>query len=497
MKGGFIMKRLLALLACAAVLSSAAVALPSNRASAYDYSAEFPQEDAWTEAIPSVVWNGDPASTTTLKVHIVSRKDIKRVWITSLGTGAPEGRGELYDDGTHGDAKAGDRVFTLADVALPAEIYSNPGRGFHTWWGFIRVELLDGTTMGNEYGMIVGLADQEYKNRFPVRQYGKGLSATPYAFFIKDTGHQVMDGYPVAGVYCGTKNFKAYKKLYSVFPDVFDFALLMPGMQIFRPKDLRENVPYNVTVSNMIKNIGMPRLDDTARFGSSGKLKSVQYESFASYEVSDHETAHNWGAFLGKNLGLMEKQSGGVISPHWNSLSDIGGQLGYYYINGDKSGHFAYNGDGTWRFLPNTYVSPYSPLELYVMGLIPPSEVPDIHILKNPDLTDLNRITAESFKTITMKQIVKAAGGERIPSAADAQKDFAMAFIVTQDRPYDEAAYAFFSLISRELMNREPPREHTYFAPFYWATGGRATLSTFLGDYETLVPAEQAGKLGK
>jgi len=484
------MKRLLALILCAAALAAAAAVLPLTRASAYDYDSEFPQKDAWTEAIPSVVWNGDPASKTTLKVHIVKRKDIKRVWITSLGTSAPEGRGELYDDGTHGDEKAGDRVFTLADVVLPAEIYSNPGLGFHTWWGFIRVELEDGTTMGNEYGMVVGQVDQEYKNQFPVKRYGNGLSATPYAFFIEDSKHQVMDGYPVASVYCGTKNYSAYKKLYSVFPDVFDFALLMPGMQVFRPKDLRENVPYNVLVSNTVRNIGVNRLNNTARFGSAGRLKSVQYESFASYAIADHETAHNWGAYLGGSLGLLQKLNGGAISPHWNSLSDIGGQLAYYYIKGDKYGHFLYNGDGTWRFALNTENRAYSPLELYVMGLIPSSEVPDIHILKDPDLSDYAHVTAASYKTVTMKDVIKAAGGERIPSVSDAQKDFSMAFIVTQDRPYDGAAYAFFSLISRELMNKEPPRDNTYFAPFYWATGGRAILSTYLGDYETLVPAK-------
>jgi hypothetical protein len=482
------MKRLIILTFCASVILVMA-SLLTYPAYAYDYTSEFPQKDAWTEAIPSVVWNDDPTSTTTLKAHIVIRKDVQRVFITSLGTSEPEGRAELYDDGTHGDEKAGDRVFTLAGVTLPADHSGSPGIGFHTWWGFIRVELKDGTTLGNEYGMIIGQVDTEYKDQFPASQYGNGLSSTAYAFFIEDTAHKVLDGYPVANVYCGTKNFNAYKKLYSVFPDVFDMALLMPGMQIFRPKDLRENVPYNVTVSNNVRNIGIPRMDDTATFGSAGRLKSVQYQSFTSYEIVDHETTHTWGALLGKSLGLLEKLSGGEISPHWNSHSDIGGQLGYFYFEGDSVGQFAYNGNGTWRFRPNTENRAYSPLELYVMGLIPSAEVPDIHILKDPDITDPARVTAASYKTVTMAQVVKTAGGERIPAAKDAQKDFNLAFVVTQDRPYDDAAYAFFSLISRELMTREPPRAYSYFAPFYWATGGRATLNTYLGDYSTLIPS--------
>jgi hypothetical protein len=56
-----------------------------------------------------------------------------------------------------------------------------------------------------------------------------------------------------------------------------------------------------------------------------------------------------------------------------------------------------------------------------------------------------------------------------------------LAFIVTQDRPYDDAAYAFFSLMSYQLTNQDPPSTYRpSLAPFYWATGGRATLDTRL-----------------
>ncbi|MGD8555627.1 MAG: hypothetical protein PVJ32_09335, partial [Anaerolineales bacterium] len=36
------------------------------------------------------------------------------------------------------------------------------------------------------------------------------------------------------------------------------------------------------------------------------------------------------------------------------------------------------------------------------------------------------------------------------------------------------------SLISYRLMTREPPMPYDSFGPFYWATGGRATLNTRL-----------------
>jgi hypothetical protein len=453
---------------------------PAQIASAQ--TAEFPQENAWTRSSPSVVWCEDPASTTTLEVHIVGRSDVARVWLTDLGTSDIGGRAELYDDGTHGDLQTGDLVFTLADVVLPCNrSFMGANGGYGNWWGMLRVELQDGTQLGNDYGMVVGLVDPDFKNKFPVQDFGNGLSATAYAFFIQDTNHEVMDSYPVANVYCGTTNYNAYRKLYSVLPDVFDFALVMPGMQIFRPSDLAENVPYDVTVANSVKHIGMNLFDHSADFGSAGRLRAAIYHSFGSIAVVDHEMGHAWGVNIGQTLGLMDVWNGEPMLGHWNEMADMQGQMGLYYFDDNGNvGHFGDNGDGTWRLVANTEVEPYSPLELYLMGMIPPDEVPPVHILQDPDLTDLGHIKAASFKTVTIDQIMQAEGGARLPASADAQKDFTMAFIVTQDTPYDDAAYAFFSLISHELMDKNPPRQHSSFAPFYWATGGRGTLDTLL-----------------
>jgi len=473
-----ILKKYLAALAAIGLILS--FIQPGRHASAQ--AAEFPQENVWTRSTPSVVWCEDPASTTTLEVHIVARSDVARVWLTDLGTSEEGARAELFDDGTHGDVQTGDNVFTLGQVVPPCNSHFLSSRnGYGNWWGMLRVELTDGTHLENNYGMVVGLVAPEFKNAFQVQDFGNGLSATAYAFFIQDANHEVMDNYPVANVYCGTQNYNAYRKLYSVLPDAFDFALVMPGMQIFRPSDLAENVPYDVTVANSIQHIGMNLFDHTPEFGSAGRLRASIFHSFGSTAIVDHEMGHAWGVNIGQTLGLMDVSGGMTYLGHWNSMADIQGQMGYYYF-GDNGivGHFGYNGDGTWRLIANTEVEPYSPLELYLMGLIPPEDVPPVHILKDPDLTNLNRITAASYKTVTIDQIMQAEGGARIPSVTESQKDFTMAFIVTQDVPYNDAAYAFFSLMSYELMSKQPPLKNSSFAPFYWATGGRGTLDTSL-----------------
>jgi hypothetical protein len=114
------------------------------------------------------------------------------------------------------------------------------------------------------------------------------------------------------------------------------------------------------------------------------------------------------------------------------------------------------------------------------MGLVGPDEVPPVHVLTSPNMTDLNRITAASVRTITIQELMQAAGGARSPGPATSQKAFNAAYVVTQDEPYTDAHFAFFSQLSKLLMSLDPPHgiRATTFAPFYWATGGRATIST-------------------
>ena len=114
------------------------------------------------------------------------------------------------------------------------------------------------------------------------------------------------------------------------------------------------------------------------------------------------------------------------------------------------------------------------------MGFIPPEEVPDIHILQSPNTNDLDHITAASYRTIAIQDIMNAQGGARIPSAANSQKDFNLAYIVTQDIPFNDSAYAYFSLVSYNIMTKDPPQKNNMYAPFYWATGGRGTLNSRL-----------------
>lgn len=464
------------------------VGLPAGPAAARQEIGEFPQENAWWRLTPSVIWEGE---TLTIEVTIVGRDDVARVSVYNLES--PEttdpivapGAGdfvthysaELYDDGTRGDRVAGDRIFTREGLT-PADVFwEGRNSAYGRFQGLVRVQYADGSFAQSNSPMFGGVVAGAYRDAFGVHDFGGGLSATSYAFFIEDADYEVIDAYPLASVFCGTSNFAAYRKLYSVLPDVFDFATVMPGMQVLHPEGFGENVPYFVGVSSAVEGIGTDPFDKTATFGSAGRLQGAIYHSFGDVSIMDHEIVHAWGADLGESLGLVDDDG-----THWSEWTDIGGQLGAYHFTDDgRIGSFHYNGDETWRFVANTDHSEdgYAPLELYLMGLIPADEVPPIHILRNPDLTDPERVTVESFTTVTIGDII-AAEGERSPAYPDAQTEFTMAFIVTQDVAFNDAAYAFFSLLSYDLTAPDRFPEADYFAPFSWATGGAATLDTRL-----------------
>jgi hypothetical protein len=462
------MKALITLRVVLALGIFMAVSIPT--ASVFGQDEELPQDTAWFQATPSVVWC-DPATNKMepfkVEVHIVGLNGVSSVGLSN--------QFHLFDDGTHGDLNAGDNTWTADDVS-PGCWFDQDG--ISTYMFQLYVTLDDNRTLTNGYLFSMGVVSSYYKDNFAVEDLGNGLSATKFAFFILDSNHEVMDQYPVANVYCGTSNFMAYKKLYSVLPDVFDMAIVTPGMQIFRPGEFSENVPYELTVKNDVRHIGMPITDRTAQFGSSGTLKSVIYHSFGDVSIMDHEMGHTWAAYLGSAWGLL----GYDDASHWNEKTDIAGQMSRYYFTEDYQtiGHFMDNGDGTWKIIPNSTPEKYSQLELYAMGLIPPEQVPPIHVLSNIDASDPEHATATVVRTVTIDQIMESEGGPRIPAFPDTQKDFKVAFIVTSDVPYNDAAYAYFSILAYRLMSTQPPLEHSSYAPFYWATNGLGSLDVTL-----------------
>jgi len=436
----------------------------------------LPSENVWTRVRPTAVWCGDRNSTVTIEAHIVGRDDVAAARVVG-----PNEVFELHDDGTHGDVTAGDGVFTAADVRpyCSSRFSLRYGSAVGTWYGTLEVTLASGQRLLDGKFLRIGLVHPRYGNAFRLESYGDGLSATAYAFFIEDIDRALFDGYPVSSTMPEVAAREAVRRLYRVFPDAFDLALVVPSMPIFETLDLGEVASLSLRVANDVLHIGLPIFDRGAEYGSGGLLQGVVYHSFGGLDLVDVEIAGLWGADIGAAVGVSEEVGEGHYL--WSPLSDVGGQLASYYTSDDGLiGRFEANSDGTWRFVTAVENVRYAPLELYTMGLLKAEEVPPVHVLVDPDLTDPLSVIPASAVTVTIDDLVTAHGGARTYLASQGPVEFSVAFIVVGDEPFTSAEYAYFSLLSYELTTKAAPSPSDYYAPFYWATGGRATLKVSL-----------------
>lgn len=421
---------------------------------------------------PQVIYN-DGKSTTKLQIT-TDNKGVTQVFIKGGGTG---GWLSLYDDGTHGDKTAGDGTYTLDKITsttLGLTSYPLNFGGTHTEYGF-DTKIVK-TTGKEEISYEVGIGVVDKSQVFSTVSLGSGLSAGEYALFMVDPNGKALDSkIPLGYVKCGKTAFLAFQKLYSVFPDSFDFVIVMPAAQIFDPsRDYAENVPYEVQAKNEIQHNGQALFDDTAKFFSDGRLQGMIYHSFGYGAILDHEIGHGWGAW---SFGLDQQITDGV---HWASNTDIAGQMSnFVFAPGGVTGHLFDNGDGTWRVEREpSDNNRYSMLDLYLMGLVPPGKVPPVHKLVNPDYSNPDRVTAQSVETYTIQQLMQAAGGPRVPSSKSSPKQFKIALIAIKNKAFKPAEVAWFSLVATYFSSQA--RGDLSLTTFYTATGKRATLDARL-----------------
>lgn len=132
------------------------------------------------------------------------------------------------------------------------------------------------------------------------------------------------------------------------------------------------------------------------------------------------------------------------------------------------------NFDGTYTQLDDDYYVPatgWSYLDLYLMGLITPEEVPDFFLLKNLTPTGKDSNGRPIFKADRVKvtiQDVIAVEGPRLPAVSQSQKNFNTGIVVVVEHG---------SKPSRELIDRANGIRETWID--YWATttGHRSSMT--------------------
>ena len=272
--------------------------------------------------------------------------------------------------------------------------------------------------------------------------------------------------------------------IYQRFDDDYDFIILL-----LNEPSIPENLSYYgrlIGVSNSIEGIGLSSYDFSSEYGSSGKLKALIQMTgleYLKYGPALHELAHQWANFAlpthsvsstGTNLTSF------LFGSHWGFTGgNTKGQLGGFeqsslVDNGQNSysvgefGTFANGGNGV----------PYNDLELYLMGMLPISEVADFDMFANITALDIVSSTfhfiAEDRTTFTPESL-EVLLGQREPSFEESQKDFKILAIVLTDHPLSEEEWTRVDATVEWFSN--PGDDGTYLYNFWEATRGVGTVT--------------------
>jgi hypothetical protein len=187
-------------------------------------------------------------------------------------------------------------------------------------------------------------------------------------------------------------------------------------MQQYPPDGLKETNVHNIAAYTH-------QLEERT---ANGKIPPYDY---AMSQIG-HEMGHRWSAFVSAKVDGETIQLGPT---HW--ARGLQAPVAFPYQRPTEAsamggGVWQDNFDGTFTQLDDDYYVPatgWSYLDLYLMGMISPAEVPDFFILRNlvPAGRDSNGhpIFKADRTKITIQDVI-AAEGPRLPAVEQAQKNF-------------------------------------------------------------------------
>jgi len=377
---------------------------------------------------------------------------------------------EMRDDGTGGDTRASDGVFTASVPAATILTALRPDDVQRVFVGFL--DVFNGATRVLRGNMFVDVHTPDIDTP-SITRLGPDAQATTRVLNLVDPA------------FLGDGNVRRVAQaFYRLYDDSFDFLNIVSTPTRFLNRS-------HATVRNDVDGIGLPRSDISSQFGSSGRLRG--YSLFPAPNFYDganvgysHETGHQWINFL-----PFAPFSSGV--PHWPVSSMATGTMGFSIGGGGgEGGDFRCNvvDDGSVvRLLsvPATEAPIFNDFDRYLMGLIPPEAVRRQVVL--PGLTSPPSCLGQTYTgTVTRVGVdaIVAGAGRRVPDVSSSPKRFrAATILVSRDGLVSqEAMWLYTWLTARaELTSSTPTHEGFTKAtgnPFFVATGGLASIDTLL-----------------
>jgi subtilase family serine protease len=294
----------------------------------------------------------------------------------------------------------------------------------------------------------------------------------------------------------GTPNYAARVpvalRFYEDHGDLYDFLVVFTNFEF----DTAGATAFYSLVRNDVTGIGKLVTDNGDLFGSPSRLKGyVDMAAVARYREDPfgvepgqrgylrtlstllHEVGHQWlaEARYRNASGQVSTDMLGWDGVHWSYLldSDASHLLGSDWVA---------NGGGVYTAARVREI--YSPLDLYLMGFLDPSGVPDFTLLRNPavDPTGLpveGATVTAAPETVAIGQVIDAMG-PRGPDQRHSQKEFRLGFVFLV-RPGQAPTAADLDAVDRI--------RRTFAALFFAQTRGVAVADTALAEAPPAPPA--------
>ncbi|HEX8089472.1 MAG TPA: hypothetical protein VF762_11495 [Blastocatellia bacterium] len=283
------------------------------------------------------------------------------------------------------------------------------------------------------------------------------------------------------------------RAFYGTYPDMFDTIYVWTDFSY----DNGLGVAHSFNVRNDIAGIGLKIFDRGADYGSPSRMSSIITMGNQNDWPSDpqehvvglnsaisivcHEQGHRWLAYVRFDAEHDIKDDLlGRDNSHWSFLVDTRTNAEGTFSSLMEGNSWRDNGNGTFATVESA-VNYFSPLDEYLMGLRPAEEVGNIPYLVTDAqlkfiLREKSPVSGFSMsatrKNATVAQIVEREG-VRVPAAADAPKEFRIAFILLTEQgsqpsgstlgkmsKYSDALVRYFSVATGRLgsLNNSLPQ---------------------------------------
>ena len=243
---------------------------------------------------------------------------------------------------------------------------------------------------------------------------------------------------------------------------------------------------------NLLTSI-MPVFVGAPNFNETGVSNGRQYRAFSpGIRWIAHEAIHRWAGHLSfrhPRTGRIEDLLDDYCRCHWSNYLHAPAAYPVWpsfssepYSEASVMGGDVWldNGDSSFTRVGNSYplATGLSALDLYVMGMIPPTEVPDTFILRDVQETD-RRGTVRATKVPVRIEDIVAAMGPRVPAADVSRKEFRLGVYLL----HEDGRPPRMDLLERAQAITASVAEY-----FSRATGGRMRVVPTLGTAANLPP---------